>query len=155
MTGRLRGRYVTCGHRLVCSLSGSDLKPGMSDPRALGSGYAHVRAQSLQSCSTFCDPTDCSRPGSSVHGILQSRILEWVAMPSSRGSSQPRGQTCISSISCVGRQVLYHWRHLGLARLWLHHQSNPGSPAKARTEFRSSPNSGRNVSYLGPRVHST
>ena len=48
-----------------------------------------VQAQSLQSCLTLCDPMDCSPPGSSVHGILQARILEWVAMPSSRGSSQP------------------------------------------------------------------
>ena len=43
-----------------------------------------------QSCPTLCDPRDCSPPGSSVHGLLQARILEWVAMPSSRGSSQPR-----------------------------------------------------------------
>ena len=42
-----------------------------------------------QSCLTLCDPMDCSPPGSSVHGILQARILEWVAMPSSRGSSSP------------------------------------------------------------------
>ena len=43
-----------------------------------------------QSCSTLCDPMDCSPPGSSVHGILQTRILEWIAIPFSRGSSQPR-----------------------------------------------------------------
>ena len=43
-----------------------------------------------QSCLTPCDPVDCSPPGSSVHGILQARILQWVAMPSSRESSQPR-----------------------------------------------------------------
>ena len=43
-----------------------------------------------QSYPTLCDPIDCSPPGSSVHGIFQARILEWVAMPSSRGSSQPR-----------------------------------------------------------------
>ena len=49
---------------------------------------------------------DCSQPGSTDHGILQVRILEWVAISSSRGSSQPRDQTCIS---CTGRQVLYHW----------------------------------------------
>ena len=53
---------------------------------------------------------DRSPPGSSVHGILQARILEWVAMPSSRGSSWPRVRTCAS---CIGRQVLYHERHLG------------------------------------------
>ena len=49
---------------------------------------------------------DCSLPGSSVHGISQSRILEWVALSSSRESSSPRGQT---HISCIGRQILYHW----------------------------------------------
>ena len=43
-----------------------------------------------QSCLTLCDPMDCSLPGSSVHGILQAKILEWVAIPFSRGSSQPR-----------------------------------------------------------------
>ena len=53
-------------------------------------------AQSPQSCPTLCDPMDCSPPGSSVHGILQARILEWVAMPSSRGSSWPRDQTGVS-----------------------------------------------------------
>ena len=58
-----------------------------------------------QSCPTLCDPADCSPPGSSVHGIFQARILVWVAVSSSRGSSQPRDQTCVS---CVGRQVLYH-----------------------------------------------
>ena len=59
----------------------------------------------LQSCSTLCDPMDCSLPDSSVHGILQARILEWVAMPSSRGSSQPQGSN--------PRLFLYHQRHLG------------------------------------------
>ena len=46
-----------------------------------------------QSCLTLCDPMDCSLPGSSVRGILQARILEWVAFPLSRGSFQPRDQT--------------------------------------------------------------
>ena len=52
-----------------------------------------------QSCPTLCDPKDCSPPGSSVHGILQARILEWVAIYSPRESSQPRDQTCISCIT--------------------------------------------------------
>ena len=52
-----------------------------------------------QLCPTFCDPTECSLPGSSVHGILLARILEWVAIPVCRGSSQPRDQTSISLIS--------------------------------------------------------
>ena len=50
-----------------------------------------VCAKSLQSCLTLCDPIDCSPPGSSICGILQARILEWVAMTSSRGSSPTQG----------------------------------------------------------------
>ena len=52
-----------------------------------------------QSCLTLCNPMDRSLPGSSVHGILQARILEWVAMPSSRRSSQPRDGTWVSCIA--------------------------------------------------------
>ena len=59
-----------------------------------------------QSCLTSCIPMDCSPPGSSVHGGLQARTLEWVAMPSSRGSSLPRDRTWVS---CISRWVLYHW----------------------------------------------
>ena len=57
-----------------------------------------VHAKLLQSCLTLWDPMDCSLPGSSVCGILQTRILEWVAMPSSRGSSQPKDRTQVSRI---------------------------------------------------------
>ena len=64
-------------------------------------------------CPIFCDPRDCSLPGSSVHGILRARILEWVTMPSSRGSCWPRFWTHISYVSCIGRWVLYHLCHLG------------------------------------------
>ena len=67
----------------------------------------------LQSCTTLCNPMDCSLPGSSVHQILQARILEWAAISSSRGSSQPRAQTHISYVSGIGRQVLYQLCHLG------------------------------------------
>ena len=56
----------------------------------LTAAAAATVAKSLQSCPTLCNPLDCSPPGSSAHGILQARILEWVAMPSSRGSFQPR-----------------------------------------------------------------
>ena len=52
-----------------------------------------------QLCPTLCDPMDCSLPGSFVHGILQARILEWIAIPFSRGSSQPRDQTLVSGIA--------------------------------------------------------
>ena len=56
-----------------------------------------------QSCLILCDPMECSPPGSSVHEILPARILQWSAMPSSKGSSKPRGQICISYDSCNGR----------------------------------------------------
>ena len=55
-----------------------------------------VKVLLAQLCLTLCNPIDCSRPGSSVRGILQTRILEWVAMPTSRGSSLLRNQTPIS-----------------------------------------------------------
>ena len=63
---------------------------------------------SLQSCPILCDPMDCNPPGSSVHGILQATILEWVAMPSSRGSFWPRNQTHTPSVPFIGRWALYH-----------------------------------------------
>ena len=59
-----------------------------------------------QSCPTFSDPMDYSLPGSSVHGIFQTRILEWVAISYFRGSSPPRDWTLISCISSIGRWVL-------------------------------------------------
>ena len=62
-------------------------------------GFLCTHAQSLQLCPTPCDPMDCSPPGSSVHGISQARTLEWVAISSSRGSSHPRDQTCVSCIA--------------------------------------------------------
>ena len=53
-------------------------------------------------------PMDCSPPDTSVHGVSQARILESVAISSSKGSSQPRDQTLVSYVSCIGRQILYH-----------------------------------------------
>ena len=65
------------------------------------------------------DPMDCSPPGSSVHGIPQARILEWVAISFSSGSSRPRNQTCVSYISCLGRWILCHQSYLGSPFYWL------------------------------------
>ena len=72
--------------------------------------------KSLQSCPTLCNPMDYRWPGSPAHAILQARILEWVAISSSRGSSQPWDRTCISYISYIGRQALYHSCHIGSPR---------------------------------------
>ena len=63
----------------------------------------------IQLCSIPCDPMDCSPPGSSVHWILQARILEWVAMPSSRGSFQPRDLTRVSCASCTAGRFFTLW----------------------------------------------
>ena len=61
--------------------------------------YQDVKwSEVAQSCPTLCDPVDCSIPGSSVHGILQARILEWVTISFSRGTSRPRDQTWASRI---------------------------------------------------------
>ena len=64
----------------------------------------------VQSCPTLRDPMDCSLPDSSIHGIFQARVLEWVAIAFSSGSSQPRYQTQISHIA--GRRF-YHLSHQG------------------------------------------
>ena len=58
-----------------------------------------MKVKVTQSCLTLCDPMDCSVAGSSVHGIFQTRMLEWVAVAFSKGSSQPRDQTQVSCIS--------------------------------------------------------
>ena len=63
--------------------------------------------------STLCNAMDCSLPCSSVHGIFQARILEWVSISSSRGSSWTRDRTHVSRISCIGRWVLYEWATQG------------------------------------------
>ena len=67
-----------------------------------------VCAKSLQLCPTLCDPMDCNLPGSSVHRILQARILELVAMPFSKDLPEPGIKPASLFISCTGRRVLYH-----------------------------------------------
>ena len=66
-----------------------------------------VKVLVIQLCHILCNSMDCSPPGSSVHEISQARLLERVAISSSRGSSQSRDQTCVSCSSCFGRQILY------------------------------------------------
>ena len=68
----------------------------------------YVHAKLFQSCLTLCDPVDDSLPGSSVRDILQARVLEWVTVPFSRGSSWPRDRTCVSYVFCISRWILYH-----------------------------------------------
>ena len=71
--------------------------------------FLHIPILSHSVVSDSLHPIDCSLPGSSSHGISQARVLEWIAITFSRGPSWPRNQTCMSCISCIGRQILYHW----------------------------------------------
>ena len=59
-----------------------------------------------KSCPNLCDPMDCRPPGSTVHGISQARILEWVTISSSRGIFPTQGLNCVF---CISRRILYHW----------------------------------------------
>ena len=68
-----------------------------------------------QSCPTLCNPIDYSLPGSSVHGIFQARVLEWVAIPFSRGSSQPRDWT---RVFCI---VGWHFTIWATREVWISH----------------------------------
>ena len=77
-----------------------------------------VAVWSLSRVQLFCNLMDCSLPGSSVHGIFQAGILEWVAISFSRGSSQPRDQT---QVSCIGRQILYYWAAWGATPTYVAH----------------------------------
>ena len=76
----------------------------MSHSHNIGNNLMRVFV--AQSCPTLFDAMDCSPPGSSVYGVLQARILEWVAISFSRGPYWPRDQT---QVSYTGRQILYGW----------------------------------------------
>ena len=71
--------------------------------------HAAAAAKSLQSCPNPCNPIDGSPPGSPVPGILQARILEWVVVSFSRGSSWPRDWICVSCVSCIAGRFFTHW----------------------------------------------
>ena len=94
------------------------LRWGCCDTEMLGvvsawEGCVHVWVTQL--CLTLCNPMDCSLPGSSVHGILQARILEWVAISFSRGSSWPRDWTHVSCVSYPGRWGFFTTAPLGIS----------------------------------------
>ena len=111
--------YCRCRHLMVLPKErGEDkakVRIAISGEKNCSESFATTcrRAKSFRLCPTVFDPIDYSLPGCSVHGILQVRILEWVAMPSSKESSQPRDQTHVFYVSCIGRQVLYQQHNLG------------------------------------------
>ena len=75
------------------------LLPGTPEAPDTHEWFVNLMCLCAQSCLTLGDPLDCSPPGSSVHGILQARILEWVAISSSMGSPWPGDQTCVSCVA--------------------------------------------------------
>ena len=91
-----------------------------------------VHTQLLLSCPGLCDPMDCSLPGSSVHGTLQERTLEWVSLLSSRGSSRHRDQTWISS------------PHAGSLRL-----NHGGAPSRTHSSLDCSYDGGKSRRFSG------
>ena len=106
------GCYLCAAHVKRCPSStaqGQPPKEGFDLVLLLPSGFCSTQQLCLKSegevaqlCPTLFHPTDCSPPGSSIHGILQARVPEWVAMSFSRGSSGPRDRTWVSHI--VGRR---------------------------------------------------
>ena len=92
-----------------------------------------------QSCLTLCDPTDCSPPGPSVHGIFQARTLEWVAISFPRGSSQLRDQTTSLTSSALADEFFYHWCHLRRT------ERKPKIPLERINYFPSSPSPSNRV----------
>ena len=86
-----------------------------------------TESESHSVMSKSLQPHDYSLTGSSVHGILQARILEWVAFPSTRGSSQARDRTRISYISCIGRQVFFNHLKACVKCVRTHKQANKRS----------------------------
>ena len=103
-----------------------------------------------QSCLTLCDPMDYSPPCSSVHGILQARILEWVAIPFSRGSSQPRGQT---QVSCTAGKVFTVWAIREVQEYCSGVATSPSKESSPLRDWTCVSCIGRWVGYLGsPRL---
>ena len=100
------------GNPLQCSCLENPRDGGAWWAAVYGVAQSRTRLKRLSSSSssnpTLCDPMDYSLPSFSVHGILQGRLLEWVAIPFPRGSSQPRNQTCVFCVLCVDRRILYH-----------------------------------------------
>ena len=112
-TREFQSHLATCLERSQhTSLAALFTTEGMQQPQCASAeiegcstcNLARACAESAQSCPTLCDPMDCSPPSSSVRGTLQARVLEWVAMPSSKGSTQPRDQ---SRFSCTAGGFLF------------------------------------------------
>ena len=123
---------LSLGKTLGNSMKTNKQMPGLDNPIWRSGGLALgllvcMHAKLLQSCPTLCDPMDCSLPGSSVLGILQERVLEWAAVPSSRGSSQGLNLHLLHLLNC--QRILYRWATgEALGPLWGCLCVNPSAP---------------------------
>ena len=106
-----QGRADIGGVILVTSAHNSWVRTVLSNAIATSCIWLSKVKLCAPSCLTLCDPMDSSPPGLPVHEILQTRVLEWVVILSSRGSSQPMDQTHISLVSYIGRRILYQLSH--------------------------------------------
>ena len=97
-------QWQFCPRKSAPQLSDGAAHPHVYLGQFPNSSPALVGAKSLQSHPTLCNAMDCGLPGSSIHGILQARMLEWVAISSSRGSSRPRDGTHASYVSANCRR---------------------------------------------------
>ena len=93
-----KGLKYNAAHLVWCPCMGLQVKENMCFYLGITFSFWQCRMSWIQSCPTLCDPVDCSLPGSSIHGILQARVLEWVAISFSRGSFRPRDRTQFSLI---------------------------------------------------------
>ena len=121
------------------------------------SGAWHISPQCVlvaHWCPTLCDPIDCSPSGSSVHGVVQARMLEWVAISFPRGSSPPRDGSQVSCISCTDGRILHHCqRRRMLRQTWDFPDGtvdkNPPASAGALRDLGLIPESGRSLGGHG------
>ena len=105
-------------HIKICNLKGGMYR---EERKEIVLTICTLACSVTQLCLTLWNPMDCSLPGSSVHGISQARILEWVAISSSRGSSGPRDRTCVSCVSCpagISGKPILKWYHLHIWGCW-------------------------------------
>ena len=97
--------YLHQGRRMLC-LKPVSLYFKILKSYRVFSDHSESESEVAQLCQILCDPMNCSPPGSSVHGILQARILEWIAISFSRGSSRPKDWT---QVSCIAGRCFNLW----------------------------------------------
>ena len=141
---RLCATPWTAAHQAPPSMGFPGKNTGVSCHFLLQCMKVKSECEVAQSCPTLSEPMDCSLPGSSIHGIFQAKVLKWVAMPSSRGSSQSRDRTQVSHIVGGGEGIKCSWKNHKLSMRqtnlwfrWLVTHAWPGFIHQLNEKFRS------------------